>query len=420
MYTYIDPDLTGDVLDDTCYERNLTVEEEFNIEISEEFQSYNDIARFAKNLILTDEDVYDAMYIPTNSLTPIISENLFYDLMEIEELHMDQIWWDQPLIKRNIIEDRLFYATSDLHLMAFEGVWCMYFNEDMMKELNLELPYQMALDGKWTFDQLKQYCSVAANLNGDATWAFDVYGNARYGMVDFGNAVRTAYSMGGEYTSMGEDGKYQFTADTDQRFLSVWESLINFYGPQNGLQLTASAQDLDPDGYYSVFMADRAMFLHAELKGATMLREWEGNFGLLPEPKFDETQENYESGVFTGCLAFCIPSTNVNLERTGTIVDYLTYESYKGLLPRYYDIHVSLKALGKQESIDVLELVRGTRGQEAAVFYGWTTDLQTAISDLVTKNELSLASTIQTYKDAVISNINTTYASYPSLRHTGE
>jgi len=296
----------------------------------------------------------------------------------------------------------------------------MYFNEDMMKELNLELPYQMALDGKWTFDQLKQYCSVAANLNGDATWAFDVYGNARYGMVDFGNAVRTAYSMGGEYTSMGEDGKYQFTADTDQHFLSVWESLINFYGPQNGLQLIANGEDLATDGYFTVFMADRAMFLHAELKGATMLREWSGDFGLLPEPKYDENQENYESIVFFECPAFCIPTTNTNLERTGTIVDYLTYESYKELLPRYYDIHVSLKALGKQESIDVLKLIRGTRGAEPSFFYAWTDDLSTELRRLAGSNEFSLASAMQTYKDAVISRINATYDTYPALRHAGD
>ncbi|MBQ8208871.1 MAG: hypothetical protein IJZ89_09095, partial [Clostridia bacterium] len=132
MYIYLDPDMTGDVLDDTCFERNLLAEDKFDITISEETQPYADLASYAKTLILADEDVYDAMYIPAAKLTPLISENLFYDLLEIEELYIDKVWWDQPLIERNIIEDRLFYATSDLNLMAFEGIWCMYFNEDLM------------------------------------------------------------------------------------------------------------------------------------------------------------------------------------------------------------------------------------------------------------------------------------------------
>ena len=38
MYIYLDPDMTGDVLDDCCFEINLMAEEKFNITISEETQ----------------------------------------------------------------------------------------------------------------------------------------------------------------------------------------------------------------------------------------------------------------------------------------------------------------------------------------------------------------------------------------------
>ncbi len=420
MYIYLDPDITGDVLDDCCFERNLLAEEKFDITISEETQPWTDIASYAKTLIFSDEDVYDAMYLPAMSLTPLISENLFYDLLEIEQLYIDKIWWDQPLITRNIIEDRLFYATSDLNLMAFEGIWCMYFNEDMMTQLGLEAPFKLALDGKWTMDQLKKYCAVAANLNGDADFMFDVNGNATYGMVDYGNSQYMAYGMGAEFAGRDENGRYKFTADTDTRFSQVWETLIKFYGPDDGMFVQGTSGDLDPDGYYGIFMANRALFLHAELKGATMLREWEGNFGLLPQPKFDETQETYNSNIFSNCLSFCIPNTNTNLERTGTIVDYLTYQSYKELLPRYYDIHVSLKALGKQESIDVLALVRGTRGCEVAVPFGWASDLGDKLSELAINNEMSIASTIETYKDKIIANIDKTYEEYPAHNHVAE
>lgn len=419
MYVFLDPDMTGDVLDDTCFKRNLLAEQKFDITITEETQPYNKLASHAKTLILADEDIYDAMYIPNTALTPLISENLFYDLLEIEQLYIDKIWWDQPLIERNIIDGRLFYATSDLNLMAFEGIWCMYFNEEMMDELGLEAPFQLALDGKWTFDQLKKYCAEAANLNGDASFEFDVNGKSIYGMVNFGMSNYMAYGMGAEYTKRDENGRYHFTADTDPHFAEVWESLISFYGTKDGNYVKGKADDLAPDGYFTIFMENRALFLNAELKGATMLREWDGNFGLLPQPKFDESQESYESNVCSGCFSFCIPNTNTNLERTGTIVDYLTYESYKELLPRYYDIHVSLKALGKKESIDVLAHVRGTRGCEVAVPFAWATDLDVALRDIALKGEMSLASTIETYKDKIVANIDKTYEEYPSHNHIG-
>ena len=218
-----------------------------------------------------------------------------------------------------------------------------------------------------------------------------------------------AYGMGAEYASRDENGRYQFTADTNPRFTQVWEALIDFYGPDNGIHVLGSSDDLLPNGYFNIFMSERSLFLHAELKGATMLREWEGNFGLLPQPKFDSAQEHYNSNVFSTCLSFCIPNTNTNLERTGRIVDYLTYESYAELMPRYYDIHVSLKALGKQESIDVLALIRGTRGCEVAGPFGWGGGLGNALAALAQNNEMAIASTIATYKDTIIANINRTY-----------
>ncbi len=146
-----------------------------------------------------------------------------------------------------------------------------------------------------------------------------------------------------------------------------------------------------------------------------MLREWDGNFGLMPQPKYDERQESYNSNVFSSCLSFCIPVTNSNLERTGTIVDYLTYESYRSLLPRYYDIHVALKSLERQESIEVLALLRGTRGCEAAVPYGWAGDLNDKLTTLAKNNDHSIASTLLTHKDQVVANINETYDRYPTL-----
>lgn len=81
----------------------------------------------------------------------------------------------------------------------------------------------------------------------------------------------------------------------------------------------------------------------------------------------------------------------------------------------YYDIHVSLKALGRQESIDVLAFIRGTRGIEVSVPFGWTTTLNSAMIKLAQNNEHSIASTVESARDAIIAAIDKTYAEYPAL-----
>ncbi|MBQ2377536.1 MAG: hypothetical protein II297_03940 [Clostridia bacterium] len=414
MYIYLAPDATGDVLDEACVLRNVLAQEKFNITITEETQPYTEIAEYAQTLIQSGENVYDAMYIGCMDLTPLVAENMFVDLLEVEELNIDEVWWDQPLIKRNTVADRLFYATSDLHLMAFEGVWGMYFSEGMMQELGLDFPYQLVTDGKWTMEKLNAYSKEAANLNGDQSFKYDINGNATYGEVSMAIENGRLYAFGVEYVARDENGRYQFTADTDPKFTQAWETLIDYHGSGDGRFVYGNNKDLAEDGYYQIFIDDRALFLSAELKGATMLREWEGTFGLIPQPKYSEAQESYESKVMGNVLSFCIPNTNTELSRTGIIVDYLTYESYTSLVPRYYDIHVGLKALTQDESRESLAIIRGSRGIEVSVPFDWTYDLSQALVELSKAHNLDIASTIETYREACISAINKTYEEYPT------
>ncbi len=418
MYIYLAPDATGDVLDEACVLRNVMAQEKFNITITEETQPYAEIAAYAQTLIQSGEDVYDAMYIGCQDLTPLVAENMFIDLLEVKELNIHNKWWDQPLIERNIVADRLFYATSDMHLMAFEGVWAQYFSEGMMDELGLDYPYQLVMDGKWTMAELDKYTKEAANLNGDQSFTYDVNGSATYGEVSMsGTEKYRLYAFDTEFVERDDTGRYQFTANTSDKFKTAWETLIGYYGAGDGRFVYGNSTDLAEDGYFQVFIDDRALFLNAELKGATMLREWEGTFGLIPQPKFNEDQERYESTVFSNVLSFCIPNTNEELSRTGIIVDYLTYESYRSLLPRYYDIHVGLKALTQDESRESLALIRGTRGIEIAVPFDWTSELATKLCGLAKAGNMEIASTIETYQEACIAAIDETYATYPTHGH---
>ena len=139
-----------------------------------------------------------------------------------------------------------------------------------------------------------------------------------------------------------------------------------------------------------------------------------GAFGLLPQPKYDEEQDSYESSVGGNVLSFCIPATNKELTRTGIIVDYLTYESYRSLLPRYYDTRLASKSLTKDESRQCLEIIRYTKGLEVSVPYGWTRDLSDELCHLAREGGTEIASTILAYHEACITAINKTYEEYPA------
>ncbi|MBO5903751.1 MAG: extracellular solute-binding protein [Clostridia bacterium] len=410
MYVYLAPDATGDFMDEGCVLRNVIAQEKFNIRITEETQPFEELASYARTLIQSGDQVYDAMYIGCTDLTPLISENLFVDLLEVPLLNIDKIWWDQQFINRNIIEDRLFYATSDLNLMAFESVWVMYFNEDMMQDLGLDFPYELVLDGKWTMEELNKYAKAAADLNGDSSFEYDASGLATYGEVSVaGIENQRLYSLGAEYVERNDMGRYEFTAHENESFWDAWVALSNYFGAIDGRFVYGNEDD-----FLQIFANNRALFLSAELKYAPIICDTKNAFGLLPQPKYDEDQDSYESSVGDNVLSFCIPATNKELARTGLIVDYLTYESFRSMLPRYYDAHVSRKALTQDESRQCLEMIRYTKGLEVSVPYGWTRELSDELCSLAREGRTDIASTILAYHEACITAINKTYEEYPA------
>ena len=177
--------------------------------------------------------------------------------------------------------------------------------------------------------------------------------------------------------------------------------------------LGVSIRQANEDDFLQIFANNRALFLSAELKYAPIICDTKNAFGLLPQPKYDEDQDNYESSVGGNVLSFCIPSTNKELARTGLIVDYLTYESFRSMLLRYYDTHTGYKALTRDESRQCLEMIRYTKGLEVSVPYGWTRGLSDELCSLAREGRTDIASTILTYHEACVAAIDKTYEKYP-------
>ena len=78
------------------------------------------------------------------------------------------------------------------------------------------------------------------------------------------------------------------------------------------------------------------------------------DFGVIPTPKLDETQEDYfiEPDV-TKMLV--IPVTASDLDRTAVIVEALAYEGYTYLRPLYYETMLQSKYLRDEESVEMLD-----------------------------------------------------------------
>lgn len=411
-YVHIDvTEMTGEALDDEVYKRNCKVEEKLNFKMKEiEETDGATIIKTASAAVLAGSDDYDVLYIPAPASQTMATSGYLVDLSKLDGLSLDQPWWDQSILESISIKGKTFYGASDMHLMIHEMSWPLFFNEDMMGDLKLELPYGLVREGKWTLDELAKYQKAAARLGSDASYAWNPNGNCVYGISAHSTGSHNffLYGTGARFVKLDGDSVPYFTADSKE-FEERVSKLASILDTRAGLTLRAHYTDLDKEkgGYVYVFAAERAMFLTVGLKGAGQLREYDFTFGIVPFPKYNEAQENYQTSVSSGVLLYTIPVTNKDTSRTAVITDALSYESSVSVKPVYYDITVSQKGLRNENSIEMLDYVLACRGVDLGFAFSWAGTICTGLGDLLFAGDGSSASLIASNKPAVEATIKT-------------
>lgn len=407
MLCVIQPDeINGETINDAIYNRNEYVKQQLNFALEEiNAADYATMATDLQTLVLAGDDVYDAVYMPMHLMIGGLTEGYYTCLNDVDTLHLDENWWDQVLLDATSVRGKNFFATSSAHLMGWDSLWCLFFNESMMDDLGLAYPYDLVREGKWTLDQLSTYSKAAANLNGDDSFAKNAAGNSVYGCVSFEHAVMK-FLFGFDVDFVSKDSKDEPVLSCEgERFIDACQQLAGYYG-REGEYLYADS-DSSKDTYYQNFYENqRTLFLGAELKTAQLLRPMEQSFGIVPFPKLDEAQENYRSTAVHQCAVFTIPVTNTSPEKIGLVFDALSYESDERVLGPYFHILVEQKGLRNEESIEMLNIIKDTRSFDLGIAYQWVKNMEESLRNKLLSGSTDIVGVIDTYKNEVQDSID--------------
>lgn len=406
FYTTIDLDeATGESLDDAVFERNSKLEEKFNFEFEVTEDDITKTIDMMQKAVLSGDDVYKAGFLRGEYLSPLIADGMFVDLNSLGNLDLDKEWWDQNIRTAASVGDdaALYIAGTDFSLMGFGGTIGTFFNKNMLEDLGGESPYQLVRDGKWTLDELAKYAKLGADLNGAENFTFEKDGKAKYGLVTWYSGVTAMVLGSGEEYLKRDKNNMPYLAVENDRFYSVCSKIASLTATEGEF---GDFNDRTVGKHYEmVFAAGRALMCIAELKASNNFREMKDNFGILPIPKYDEAQEKYVCLRSPATIYLCMPVTNQNKEETAAVLDAATYLSYRDVLPIYYNVTVAQKGLRDEESIEMLEIIQGSRYFDAGRIYGWTTSLYDSIENSLRVGDGDLASTVATYKDQIKTKI---------------
>ena len=136
-------------------------------------------------------------------------------------------------------------------------------------------------------------------------------------------------------------------------------------------------------GYIHVFTSGRALFSDCEVNKFQGFRKLDFEYGIVPYPKYDETQDKYYSRI-EGCELFGIPKINKKPEMAGVILEAMSCESMKSVIPAYYDVALKVKYTRDDDSADMLDLIVYSFVLDNADIYQWG-NLDTQMRDGMTK-----------------------------------
>jgi len=339
----------GEVINDAQYNARLAVEERFNVKINLiEAGGSSDGSNMSevKKTILAGDDAFDLIHAHDITLCTSSLDNIFINLYSVPNLDFSKPWWPKNSIDSLTVLGQMYVFSNAMTTDSIGNIRALYINKDRARDYEITVPYQDVFDGTWTIDKfIAMTKDVYSDLNGNGEVDENDFFGFEYRDQYF---ICTLEPLGIE--PYKKDANEIITLNlNNERTLTAIDKM---YSLLFGLESTYFKNDNKDD----IFMGNRALTTCLTIGVAVnKLRFTDINYGILPMPKLDVSQENYTSG-YTSYL-FAIPNTAANVERTGVIIEALSAEGYKRVLPAYYEIALKNKYLQDEESIRVLDII---------------------------------------------------------------
>jgi len=400
-YTVSTPEETGDVVNDAIYARDRTLEERLNIKFTETtYDNATQGQEVPKTLIMAGDDTYDLFVARNVQSFTWAAEGLIIDWAQLDYVDLDKPYWAQSINESFVLNDKIFFAAGAYNLTTYDWTHTLLFNKKIHKSLSLGNPYEMVLDGSWTYDEFSKMAKAAvADINGDGVMNTD----DRYGLLSVPKQVLPGFWIGAgtQTIERDTDGKFVYTTPENEKFINVYDRVIaDMYDDKVWMVTPPSGTDAGKEPEY--FAAEKGLFINANFYGISKLRAMETDFGILPYPKWEESQDIYISRI-EGCEMPLVPMTNKNLERTGAVLEALSSESLDTVVTAYYDKALTGKYARDEESLEMLEIIMANR-----VFDYGDTILCSQIRDGVLRS--SYENNVRDIVSALVSNTGTVKA----------
>lgn len=365
-YEFKSEEVTGDLVKDAVYQRNVDIEDRFAVKLDtlEQAGDWGDRDSFiAKigNSYLSGGHEFDLISTHSAYIVNIGIKGYAYDLAELPNIDLSKRWW-APAYTNNVnIDGAIYSAIGDINYTLYQFMHCMFFNKEIAESNKITGLYELVQDGKWTFDKMKEY-SLIVGTDLDGNGVYDK--NDLYGIGMNGHACRIFATAFDTKMTIDDGTGHQKVNLPNEKYLDVYSKLYDFVW--NNTQVNFQN---DADTQMPMFADGKLMFFVGRLGNAATIKDMDDDYGILPLPKYNEEQENYISGARDYMSAIAVFRNTEDPERTGTITEALCMYGYNKVTPAYYETTLKLKYLNDETAMSMLDTIRDTLTFDFAMSY---------------------------------------------------
>ena len=375
--------------------RNSTIQDRLKVKIERDDVPDKQLGQHINTALNSNDTTYGAiMNSVGGALNSAATTGRYVDFnSDVSYINLEESWWDSAVIENLLLYDGAYIALGDINTVDDDATWCVLFNKQLYESFTgtkSSTLYQIVKDGNWTVERLRAIAS--SNYTKDNStknkWLPNYAGRGTYGLYaqtecatvllqagkmtpsripegggipvdningnnDFYTAINTIYSlMGG--TASGEWYVDISTDVPDKTHGDKWETVAR-----------------------AGFKSNRTLFFMCHVGTIDLIRDMTADFGILPIPKLNPSQEEYGNTIQYGnALCYSVYSryaVDKNADEfSAYVLEAMAYYSSpayfnaigaedKSLRHEYRETVLNTKATRDDESAEMLDYVFNNR-----------------------------------------------------------
>lgn len=369
-------DTNGSMVNDAIYKRNEKVKAQLGVEFENIQIAGTDnyaISNELRNAANSGETYFDIIANSTYSTIMYTAENILLDLTECEYLDLGAVYWSQGFNESASVGDSQYLATGAIALSLFRYMFVTFYNKELLEAAQYENLYTVVDEGRWTLDYQIQ---LSRDLFKDTDGSGTVSEGDTVGFSTSTVLYVDPYWSSCDVQIISKDEDNHLVYDLDlEKLGNVVDKLIDLYHNANAWVDNSSGDDGKQNALGALFANGTSATTTMRLCSVEtqLFTSMEAEYGVIPVPKYDEAQEKYYTYLHDQFTSFGITSVLAKdperVQMLGAVLEAMALESYKEVVPAYYDTALKGRYLQDSDSWRMLDMIYENVKVDAGVLY---------------------------------------------------